>query len=179
MTAFDAFRNLLAVVGVGALVYGLRRILGPKGERIHGEDGPIRVKGGSVFIENNNFDWDEDSDDGPTEFFFLGRPPGWKVEVWVDEANFPNGTPDKVMQGRKAVVHVDGKDDFKLVFRANGSVRVIDKDGHMRRERKQLKYLETSRVTKVEMKKKDVVIDEFGGFNPDKKSVVQLTPNLN
>jgi hypothetical protein len=175
MTAFELLRDLLALIGILCLLW---RFVGRKrAKKLGGEDGPIRVKGGSVIIENDDFDWDEDSDDGPTEFFFLGRPRGWMVEVWVDETTYPNGKPDKVMEGRKAVVHVDGKDDFRLVFRANGSVRVIDKDGHMKRERKQLKYLETSRITKIEMKKKEVVIDFFDKFDPKKKSITRLTPN--
>jgi hypothetical protein len=177
MTAFEQFRNVMAVVGVGALVYLLRRVIGKDAGRIAGEDGPIRVKGGSIEVYNEALnDWERDDDEVHHEFHLKGRPKSWYVEVWKKEADMGSVKP-WTKEGKRATVHVDAGNDFVIKFRPNGGVRVIDKDKRLKVEPKRLYFAEESRIKKVVVKD-GVHEHSYAEFDPDKgeKGFVRLTP---
>ena len=113
--------------------YGIKMFL-------HGEDAPIRVKGGSVFVEHTKFDWELDEDEDEREYHAKGKQNGWKVDIWKDEADMESGTTPVTFLGRRVIVHVDdgsgGPTDYRVKFRSNGSAprRRPGQEAHARSE---------------------------------------------
>ena len=123
MTLFEIGTYAFAAFGVAAAVYLILQKISRK--RIT-EDGPIRVKGGSIKIENDDADWELDDSEGHNEFRYAGRPKGWKVKV-LKNGSVCNGSNDK--PARRVILEVvrdGGGNDGDVEFRANGTVRVID-----------------------------------------------------
>lgn len=123
MTFFQVATYSFAVIGVASLAKLLIQWLRGRS----GEDGPIRVKGGSVIIENDDYDWEKDDGDGKKEYHFKGRPNRWKVTVWK------NGGLTQIngIEARRVrVLTIDSSgNDGTVVFRPNGAVRVLDEEG--------------------------------------------------
>jgi len=169
MDTFDVARDSLAVVGVGGLAYALFSLF--RGRPL-AEDAPIRVKGGSVVVENDEYDWVPDSEDGK-QYHFKGRSASWKVEVWKKESDV-GVTKPWTKSGRRAFVFVEAGNDFELRFRANGGVRVIDNEGRMTASGKRLTFPHESLIVKVVVKEGGDTHEftDFGG----EKGFILLTP---
>ena len=86
MNPFVIVRSLLAVGGAAALLVVVAR----KFKMMGGDDAPIRVKGGSVVIENDWFPWTLDEEDDEPEYHQEApdTPNGWNVRAWHTYADF-------------------------------------------------------------------------------------------
>ncbi len=150
---------------------------------LHGDDAPIRVKGGSVHVENLRDDWelDEEDDGDPREYHTKGQQNGWKVEIWKNESDMNAGNlPEKTFSGRRAIVHVDdgsgGATDYRLKFRSNGSARVLDRDKKLTHVAKLLQNTTTShRITRVVVKTPGSA-DQTHVFAASEKGFIKLWP---
>jgi hypothetical protein len=155
MTLFQAATYAFAAIGVVSVVYAVVKFLTSTLD----EDGPIRVKAGSVEIENDDHDWEKDEQDGKNEFHYKGRPNRLQVRVrkngntcvdWVD--------------ARRVDIQVvrDGPgNDADVIFRANGAVRVRDEGNRFVATGKKL--IDNSAGARV----KKVVIKKRGGGQQD------------
>lgn len=123
MSSSDRTRSVLGLAGACSLAY----FLFTRRRKWGGEDGPIRVKGGSVVVENDDFYWELDAPEGrKREYHFRGRPNRWGVTVWK------NGIVQRAREARRVIVEIardGGGNDGTLEFRTNGAVRVIDDEG--------------------------------------------------
>ena len=152
MTVLQTATYAFAVIGVASFLYFVYRLLVGKA----GEDGPIRVKGGSIVIENDDHDWEKDDHDGKHEYHYKGRPNRWKVKVWKNGAiciDWVEARRVKLEVGR------DGSgNDGDVVFRPNGSVRVMDEKNTFIATGKKLTDTSTgARIKKVVIRKLDGV----------------------
>ena len=82
MTLFEVSTYALGVTAIAGVVDLFKKIFGA------GDDGPIRVKGGSFFVQTDDDDWKEDSDGMTSEFVYKSRPKEWEVTLWEDEKNY-------------------------------------------------------------------------------------------
>ena len=120
MTLFEVSTYALGVTAIAGVVDFFKKIFGA------GDDGPIRVKGGSVTIESDKLPWvadegDEPGNDAP-EYTFAGQRNGWRVSFF-----HPSSKQNITADVRR--VHIEIRDpQTKVVFRANGSARVFDRD---------------------------------------------------
>ena len=145
MTAFELLRDLLALIGILCL---LMRLFGRKNlERVAGEDGPIRVKGGSVIVESDDFNWAADGDEGETDYTYKGSFKQWDVKAWDSEADWKNWKKDPkqyppafTATGRRVVVVVGPSSaEARVVFRANGFPRLKARQGQFLIDGRKLK----------------------------------------
>ena len=130
---FDALLYLLALIGILCL---LQRIFGGLRFRMAaGEDGPIRVKGGTVTIVNDDDEWESDNEDG-YEYHAKSQVRKIKLKAWETEQDWKD-KKDPVFRsdGRKIELTVrrsSAANDFYIVtFRANGAFRVRDSAGEL------------------------------------------------
>jgi hypothetical protein len=95
--------NASALIGIAAVIYmvdrGVIRLF-------HGEDGPIRVKGGSVTVLNKFEDWVLDEEDGDREYHSTSGSKEWLVKIWKDEGDLGQD-PVATFTGRRVIVHCD------------------------------------------------------------------------
>ena len=148
--------GLVALLGLAAGAAGalLFKIL----HSGRGEDGPIRVKGGSVEVESDNTAWQTDKEDNDPEYFLRPRS-RYQVRVWAHGPHNPLPCEPCVAIGRRVVVRMENSGGtFTLVLRANGSVRVIDKDNRLRVDAANLRRLHdldsSTRIARVEVRDK-------------------------
>lgn len=140
-----------AAAGAAALIF---KIL----QSGRGEDGPIRVKGGSVFVENDDFDWQRDEEENDPEYFLRQRS-RYLVKVWAHGPHNPLPGEPHVSQGRRVIIKMEenGRVDT-VVFRANGAVRLIDKDGRVSIDPANKKRLRNpspnARISRIEVRDK-------------------------
>ncbi len=108
----DNARPGIAAISIGAFVYTVIRLARPKQLRPWQNDGPIRVKGGSVTVENPVKDWALDDDEweadtsGANEHHSAGRSSNHGTSL-LKYASEGQGTPgDSTNSLRQVVVHV-------------------------------------------------------------------------
>ena len=147
---------------------------------MHGDDAPIRVKGGSVFVEHTKFDWELDEDEDEREYHEKGKQNGWKVDIWKNEAEMDNGTTPVTFLGRRVIVHVDdgsgGPTDYRVKFRSNGSARVVDQDRKLTHVAKLLQNTTASHhITRVVVKTKGSP-DQVHAFPAGERGFIKLWP---
>ena len=87
------------------------------------DDGPIRVKGGSITIENDVYDWEKDDGEDKNEYHYKGRPNRWNVRVLKNRSICLDWV--EARRVKLEVVRGSGKDGT-VIFRPNGAVRVLD-----------------------------------------------------
>jgi hypothetical protein len=171
MTLFQVATYTFAAIGVISVTYAVYKFLTSRFD----EDGPIRVKAGSVEIENDDHDWEKDDDDGENEFHYKGRPNRWNVRV------LKNGsTCVDWMEARRVELQVvrDGPgNDGDVIFRANGAVRVRDKKNRfVPTGKKLIDNSPGARVKKVVIKKRGGGPDPSCSFQEGEKCEVELKP---
>lgn len=188
MNAIDVVRNLLALAGAGALVYALWRSVAtsqpaqPQAVPPVGDNAPIRVKGGSVTVESDQFTWDSDPDaeDDDDEHQYAGLYKSWEVKAWRSFdawAADPGKTKfDFQAAGRKVIVEVEQPgNNPKFVFKANGVPRVKCPKGQLVHNGRALVDAAADHVPKkVTVKKRGVVVGEYD--LPTRTSVIEMTP---
>ena len=169
--------NTFAVVGIGTVIYAAYRF--GKVYLLHGEDGPIRVKGGSVTVENKIGDWELDEEDNDREYHTKGDPTGWLVRIWKDEADL--GQPPVAMfTGRRVIVHCHdgsgGGGEYRIVCRANGRSRVVDQNRKLTHSGNLLTNTSPGhRITRVVVKTKGLP-DQEHVFAAGEKGYAKLRP---
>jgi hypothetical protein len=170
MTLFQATTYAFATIGVVSVIYGVFKWLASH----RGEDGPIRVKGGSITIENDDFDWEKDDGDGKKEYHYKGRPNRWRVTVLKNGSN----TSINGMEARRVriqTINTAGQDGT-VVFRANGAARVMDEDGRFTASGKVLTDNSAgARVKKVIARRSDGTTEEVS-FAQGDEAKVELVP---
>ncbi len=169
MTLFQVATYLFAAIGVGSVAYLVLQLL--KGRRA-GEDGPIRVKGGSVEVENTVADWEKDDGDDPAkdppEYHSKGRTNRWTVSFYYKKTNTSVNT-----SARRVVIEVeDSFSNSRLAFRANGSARVVDRNRVFSASGKNL----THKDTKAWIKKVKLFPGDEYQFEKEDKPVIVLEP---
>jgi hypothetical protein len=122
MTFIQAVTFTFAAIGVASVAFVMFRWLFGKGLR---EDGPIRVKRGSIKIENDDADWEKDDSEGPNEYHLKGKPNRWNVKV---DKNGQVCIPWVQSRIVKLRIERDDGSNGTVTFRANGAVRVKDDD---------------------------------------------------
>ena len=169
--------NVFAVAGIVATLYAVYR--GALRFLQRGEDGPIRVKGGSVIVENKLGDWELDEEDGDREYHTKGQPTGWLVRIWRNEADL-GSPPLATFTGRRVIVLCDpgsgGGADYRIVFRANGVARVVDQNHKLTHSGNILSNTTPAhRIKKVVVKTKGSP-DQEHEFAADEKGYLKLLP---
>ena len=170
--------DVFAVFGIATMLYVVYRQAIKM--FMHGDDAPIRVKGGSVFVEHTKFDWELDEDEDDREYHEKGKQNGWKVDIWKNETEMENGTTPVTFLGRRVIVHVDdgsgGPTDYRIEFRSNGSARVVDQDRKLTHVAKLLQNTTAShRITRVVVKTKGSP-DQVHAFAAGEKGFIKLWP---
>lgn len=128
----DITRSGLAAISIGAFVYSALRLLRHKAAHALRDDGPIRVKGGSVTVENSLHDWalDDDDDSGANEHHSNRRSSTLQVRAYKSEADEQANTPVLNELARQVVIHVrqgpGSAPVYRLRVRNNGGLRIID-----------------------------------------------------
>lgn len=127
---FEFARTVFAVTGIVATVYAVYRVA-RYFLQARGDDAPIRVKGGSIRIENTKYPWVVDQDDDAhkdTEYHSAGRVNSLRVVAYKSKADETAGKPTLDRTGRTAIVQMENSSGFafRVRFRGNGAVRVID-----------------------------------------------------
>ena len=168
--------NGFAVLGMAAALYSVYRSFV---WFFRGEDGPIRVKGGSVFVLNRLGDWVLDEEESDREYHTKGRPVGWLVRIWKDEADLGD-PPVARFTGRRVIVHCDdgsgGGTDYRIVFRANGESRVVDQNRKLTHAGNLLSNTSAGhRITRVVVKTKGSP-DQEHVFAAGEKGYLKLLP---
>jgi hypothetical protein len=162
-----------AAAGTAALIF---KIL----HSARGEDGPIRVKGGSVTVENDDLEWLDDDEDDKKEYY-LRRRSTVRARIWLNEpSDYPKAPkpPEKfAWTGRRLIVFLENGD--KLVFRANGALRVKDPKDRLTPNGKVLRDDKPgTRIEKVEVwdRKQDPnkPLNSYE-FATDEKGFIELT----
>jgi len=170
--------NTFAVVGIAAAIYVIYRVFGFS--LLHGDDAPIRVKGGSVFVEHMKYEWELDEDEDEREYHAKGQQNGWKVDIWKSEPEMQSGTLPVTFFGRRVIVHVDdgsgGGTDYRIKFRSNGASRVVDQDKKLTQVAKVLQNTGANhRMTRVVVKTKGSP-DQVHTFAASDKGFIKLWP---
>ena len=120
MTFLAAATYTFAAIGVASVLYVLYQWLG----HTTGEDGPIRVRGGSITIDNDDFSWvkDDADDDNDNQYHLKGGTNRFIVHVRKN-GQICNGIDG--IEARRVKLEVGGNND-KVIFKPNGAVRVVD-----------------------------------------------------
>jgi hypothetical protein len=171
MTLLQAVTYSFALVGAASVSYILCRF-----RTTVAEDGPIRVRGGSVRIENDQYDWEKDDSDGDNEFHYKGRPNRWWVKV------LKNGAVCGTINGIEArrveldIGRTGGGNDGQVKFRPNGAVRVSDDENRFQIYGKTLVDASAgARVKKVTVRKLDGKKEECT-FDVTDTYLIELKP---
>jgi hypothetical protein len=158
-----------AIVAVGNAIY---QAIKGTGASTRGEDGPIRVKGGSVLIEGED-DWEPTTGGQDFKFKLKDNPAlnFWSVRLILD------GVPDGPFFGKTLdVVMEAGGSTTTTVCRAKGGIRVkqpgslaID-SGNTRL----LKHTGTDPFIRELRLRGGVSPRDFGPFTPQESKVLQV-----
>lgn len=175
MTFVELTTRTLAGIGAASVLYALYLKL----RRLQGEDedGPIRVKSGSVEISHDTLEWERDDSDGKAEYHYRGRQNGWSITVWKNNVQCLSEASARRV---RLVIERDGPgNDGDIVFRANGAVRVTDEEGSFR-IRAGNTLIDDNAQTDPRIKK--VIVTRIDGtkaeceFRRNEKAAVELKP---
>ena len=168
MTFFQVATFAFAAIGVASVLYVLVQWFTPRPR----EDGPIRVKGGSITIENDDYEWVKDDGEDKNEYHYSERPNRWNVRVLKNRHVCIEWTEARRV---KLVVDRSGHEG-EVIFRPNGAVRVFDRENEFIATGKKL----VDNTPNVRIK--SVVVRKVDGgrikcdFDQDDKCEVELKP---
>lgn len=178
MTLFEVVRDAFAAGGLGVALWVL---YGWLKSRPTANDAPIRVKGGSIEILNRLGNWEIDKEENEKQFHTDGSDRGWIAKVWKNSEDWKQKkTAEKTLTGKRIVVEVEVpgvNNDYQIVFRANGGVRVVDSKGKLGVQGDVLKNATADhRIKKVIARTAGAKDDPYDQFDANNKGHIELWP---